>query len=332
MKPILVDLGACTLVLAGVAAELNLLRMLWREHRGARRSMRGRLRLAAPAGALLGAASFLTPAAAQGDDWNAAITVWSQPDAPKAEAAMTIAADRPGFSDTTSIAPVGHLQLETGYTFTFRSRDGAETQRHNAPEIVARVGVLDDRLELRLATSGYVWSRTDAGAGFQDAQGFSDAVLGVKVKLTDQDGALPRMAVEALTTVGTGARDVTNRDLEPTVKFIWSYDLGAALGDSWKGFGVCGNVNLSYATTSGDRFLQGAASFSASYALTDSASVFAEYFVVGPNSKGSDAAHAIDFGGAYLLNRRTQLDARVGFGLNQESDTLFVGAGVSFLF
>lgn len=334
-KPILVDLGACTLVLAGVAAELNLLRMLWREQRGGgRRAPRRSLRLAAPAGALLGAAALLTPAAAQGADWNASITFWSQPEAPRAEPSPTIAADRPGFSDTTSIAPVGRLQLETGYTFTFRNRDGSETQRHNAPEIVARMGVLDDRLEVRVVTSGYVWSRTDdgSGGGFQGAEGFSDALVGVKVKLNDQDGALPRIALEALTTVGTGSRGISNRDVEPTVKFIWSYDLGTALGDSWKGFGAFGNLNLTYASTSGDRFLQGAASFGASYAITSSTSVFAEYFVVGPNAKGADAAHSFDFGGAYLLTNRIQLDARVGFGLNQEADNLFAGVGVSFLF
>ena len=34
---------------------------------------------------------------------------------------------------------IGHFQLETGYTFTFRNRDGIETQTHNAPEILARI-------------------------------------------------------------------------------------------------------------------------------------------------------------------------------------------------
>lgn len=339
MKPILIDLGAFTLVIAGVAAELNLLRMLWREQRGAARpAPRRALRRVGPFAALA-AAACVTPAwAGEESDpaapWHTAITFWSQPDAPAAEPSPTIAADRPGFSDTTGIAPVGRLQLEMGYTFTSRDRDGSTTQRHNGPEIVARMGVLDDRLEVRVVTSGYVWSRTDdgSGGGYQDTEGFSDALVGVKVKLTDQDGALPRIALEALTTVGTGSRGVSNRDVEPTVKFIWSYDLGTALGDSWKGFSAFGNLNLTYASTSGDRFLQGAASFGGSCAITASTSVFAEYFVVGPNAKGNDAAHAFDLGGAYLLTDRIQLDARVGVGLNQEADNLFVGAGVSFLF
>ncbi len=69
-----------------------------------------------------------------------------------------------------------------------------------------------------------------------------------------------------------------------------------------------------------------------SFPIADRLSGFAEYYVIGPNSKGGDAAHYIDLGGVYLLDDRVQLDARVGFGLNQEADNVFAGCGVSFLF
>lgn len=247
---------------------------------------------------------------------------------------LVIATDRPSFSDTAGIAPVGHFQLETGYTFTFRNRDGVETQRHNGPELLGRVGLLDDRLELRATTSGYVWSRTDdgTGAGFATSEGFSDVTLGFKLKLVDQDGALPRLAFEAVTTVGAGSRDISSRRAEPTIKLIWSYDLEKLWGDRWKGFGVYGNFNLAYPTTNGDRFLQGAGSVCGTYAINDKLGVFAEYYVVGPAAKGTDAAHSIDVGATYLLNRRTQLDARMGFGLNRTADNAYVGVGVSVLF
>lgn len=253
---------------------------------------------------------------------------------PNSPAHLVISTDRPSFSDTTGIVPVGHLQLETGYTFTFRNRDSVETHRHNGPELLARVGLVDDRLELRAATSGYVWSRTDdnSGTGFASSEGFSDVALGFKLKLTDQDGALPRLALLGITTVGAGSRDISTRRAEPTGKLIWSYDLEKLWGESWKGFGLYGNFNLAYPTTNGDRFLQGAGSICGTYAVTDRLGVFAEYYVVGPAAKGTDAAHSIDFGTTYLLNDRVQLDARVGFGLNRTADNVFVGAGVSFLF
>jgi hypothetical protein len=256
---------------------------------------------------------------------NAAAQPAEPPPAPAEAKPLTISTDRPGFSDTTGIAPVGHLQLETGYTFTFRNRDGVETQTHNAPELLARVGLIDDRLEVRIGTSGYVWSRSDAGAGFESVEGFSDGYAGIKLKLIDQDGAIPRLALEAITTLGLGSHDISNRDAEPTGKLIASWDLGS-------GFSLTANGVMTYATTSGSRFIQGAGSASLWYTASDHLSMFLEYFVIGPRTKGSDAAHSIDFGGAYLINNRLQLDARVGFGLNREADNFFVGVGVSFLF
>jgi hypothetical protein len=188
-----------------------------------------------------------------------------------------------------------------------------------------RYGIIDDRLELRLGTSGYVYSRSDSGSGFETTDGFSDIAPAVKLKLWDQDGYLPRMCVEALTTVGLGSKGISNRDVEPTIKLIGSWDLGSGFGLTW-------NAVASYATTNGDRFIQGAGSASLGYSLDDTTSLFFEYFVIGPNTKGSDAAHYTDFGGAHLITNRVQFDARVGFGLNREASNVFAGAGLSFLF
>lgn len=251
------------------------------------------------------------------------IDLGAQP--PEEAKPLTISTERPTFGDGCGFAPVGHFQLETGYTFTLRDRAGVETQRHNAPEIMARVGLIDDRLEIRIFTSGYVWSRTDSGSGFVSTDGFSDLVPAVKVKVTDQDGAVPRLCFEAATTVGAGTRGISNREVEPVFKLLWSYDLG-------HGLGIFGDANIAFPTTSGDRFTQGQGSVCLTWAATDRVSLFAEYYVLGPNSKGSDAAHYVDIGGGYLLTNRVALDARVGFGLNHEADTLFAGAGISFLF
>ncbi len=244
---------------------------------------------------------------------------------PAEAASLTVSPDRPSFTDGCAFVPPWHLSLETGYTFTFRDRDDAQTQRHNAPEILARVGLVDDRFEFRLFTPGYVWSRTDSGAGFESTEGFSDAALGFKLKLLDQDGAVPKVCLEGLSTLGAGSRNVSSRKMEPTVKFLWSYDLHNNLV-------ISGNFNLAFPTTDGDRFTQGQASLNIAWAATDRASFYGEYYVVGPNSKGSDAAHYADVGAGYLLTKRILIDGRIGFGLNQEADNFFTGVGISFLF
>jgi hypothetical protein len=184
---------------------------------------------------------------------------------------------------------------------------------------------MDDRLEIQVGTSGYVWSRSDSGSGFESTDGFSDVAVGLRLKVVDQDGWVPRIALQASTTLGAGSDNISNQDVEPTFKFIWSYDLG-------QGWGLYGNLALAYPSTAGDRFLQGQAGACLTYTINEKWSVYGEYYVFGPNSKGTDAAHYVDFGAAYLITPRTQLDARVGFGLNQEANNVFTGLGFSVLF
>jgi len=263
-----------------------------------------------------------------------ALSLQPATDEPATPPLLVISTDRPSFSDGTGFVPIGHFQLETGYTFTFRNRNDVETQRHNGPEILARVPLIEDRFELRLITAGYTWSRTDEGdgAGFNSSAGWSDISLGFKLKLADQDRWLPRVALGAQTTLGVGSDNISNQITEPTLKLIWSYDLGQSFGDDWKGFTLGGNLNIAWPTAGGDRFTQGQGSVYLCFPIADRLSGFAEYYVIGPNSKGTDAAHSVDIGGAYLLNDRVQLDARAGFGINREADNLVLGIGVSFLF
>jgi hypothetical protein len=238
---------------------------------------------------------------------------------------LTISTNRPSFNDTAGIVPIGHLQLETGYTFTFRNREGIESQTHNAPEILARIPFLEDRLELQLGTSGYVWSRSDDGSGFSSTQGFSDVSGGLRLKIADQDHALPRLALQASTTTALGTDGISNQDVEPTFKVIWSYDLG----DGW---GVYGNLGVGYLTSGSDRFVQGQGGVCISKTLDSKWSVYGEYYVFGPASKGTDAAHYLSCGATYLITPRVQLDARLGFGLNREANGIVTGFGLSVLF
>ena len=238
---------------------------------------------------------------------------------------LVISTDRPSFDDTAGIVPKGHLQLETGYTFTLNNH-GADTQTNNAPEILARYTLVEDRFELRLSTSGYVWSRTDSGGQSSTAEGFSDAMVGFKLKITDQEGWMPRLVLEGATTVGAGSDGISNQDVEPIGKLIWQYDLG-------KGWGVYGNFNVAYATTPGSgRFVQGQAGVCVTYAASDKLSFYGEFFTFAPNAKGTSPAYYLDTGAAYLLTDRVQLDARVGFGIGRQSNNFFTGAGISFLF
>lgn len=250
----------------------------------------------------------------------------------EAEAPLVISADRPGFSETTGIVPSLHLQVESGWLYTYRDRGGVQSERNAIPELLVRIGLIDDRLEFRASTNGYIWTTVEDAAGRASDEGWSDVALGMKLKVCDQAGAVPRIAVDATATVGAGTDGISSEIAEPVVKFLWSYDLSKCLGEGWTGATLGGNANIAWPTANGDHFAQGQFSAFISFTPIERTSVFVEYFALAPSAPGEPTAHYIDFGGAWLVTDRVQLDARVGFGLNRSADNVFVGVGLSVLF
>jgi hypothetical protein len=238
------------------------------------------------------------------------------------------AADRPGLGDSTSITPEHCVALEMGYTYTYRHRDGETSRTHDGPEATARLGVCDDVLELRLAAIGYIYSHTETSVGTSTDHGFSDATAGLKVRLWKQTEHLPRVCLLASTTLGLGSRAVSNRDVEPLLEATWSYKLEP---NADSGFELDGSIGADYASDSGDRFFQGFGAVSVTYQFNLKLAGFVEYFVIGPASRGGDAAHYVDVGVTYMLQDWIQLDASLGVG-KHEANNLFAGAGISFLF
>jgi hypothetical protein len=247
---------------------------------------------------------------------------------PAASELPPISPNRPTFSDGTSLVPLGHAQIETGYTFTQRDDPGVEATRHNAPEVVARYRLLET-LEARLLWGGYAWGETESGGATSRAEGGTDPALGFVMPIVDQRDWVPAFAFEALTTLGAGSEEFSSGHADPTLKLLWSYG-GGHLPD-WLGIG--GNFNASWPTESGERYRQTAASL---YAFVTPSggdtSWFAEWYVISPYSKDSGSAHHADFGVVQRLNRTTAIDARLGFGLDDDADDFFAGVGISFLF
>jgi hypothetical protein len=230
--------------------------------------------------------------------------------------------------------PPGHLQLETGCTFTFQDQNGTSTQVIDLPEPLLRIGLLDDRFEFRATMIGYVWSRTNTGDGSGNASsdGWSDIALGCKVKVFDQSGWMPRLALDATTTVGGGSTNISSRQAEPILRLLWSYDLAQCFGEKWNGYSISGNADIAWPTSNGEHFTQGQASVYFTYPICDKVTGFVEWFMLAPNFKGSNPSNYADFGASYLLDNRVQLDGRVGFGLGAPSANVFFGFGISFLF
>jgi len=241
--------------------------------------------------------------------------------------------DRPDFTESTEAVPWGRFQLEAGYTFTY-DREGSNRLRdHTLPEFLLRVGIVED-FELRLGWAGYSFTeehfaeQTAGGrtVGRDDwSQGANDFEVGFKLKIAEQDGILPHLAILGGMSVPTGSANVSSGDVEPSLGLLWAYDLTDEIA-------LAGQGIIATPTEDGDRFVQSAASVSLGVALTERWGAYVEYFGFYPNADNSDSAHTINGGVTYLVDNNFQIDLRAGFGLNEEADDFFTGVGFAWRF
>lgn len=244
----------------------------------------------------------------------AACSAW-----PEGEGRAPIATDRPSFSTAPLLVPPGRVQLETGATVTHVD-DGTDTI--GLPEALLRVGV-DERFELRALAPG--WSSVSSPGS--DRSGWNDLGFAVKGLLVPREGLVPDLGVEAFVSADTGEPGFGSGRTDGGVKLL----LGQALDDASY---VVANLVLAGRSVAGERVTQRAASLYASRALSARASVFAEWYGIDPIAPGasSRSAQSVAAGCQFLPTPRLALDARIGAGLDDAADDLFVGIGAAFVF
>jgi hypothetical protein len=252
---------------------------------------------------------------------------------PAAPLTEPISTDRPDFTETPDAVPYGHIQLESGYTFSYDKEKNVRVRSHTAPEFLLRVGIVKD-FEIRIGWEGYTYYNTRQPVERQDGrtvmesawdQGSNDLSLGSKIKFLEQDGLIPHLGLIAEISVPSGSANLSSGDVDPGAVLPWAYDLT----DRWS---VAGNIGFFLPSSEDGRFYQTTNSLTTAYGLTDRLGVFIEYYGLYPNTKDTDCAHTVDGGSTYLITDNLQLDWRIGFGLNEEADDFLAGVGLSWRF
>lgn len=250
-------------------------------------------------------------------------------------AALTepIVTDRPDFTESPETVPRGHVQLETGYTFTYDSELDRRTTSQTFPEALLRVGVTE-RFELRFGWVGYEFvterfpSESRAGRHITVSDSYDggrDLYLGFKQKFFDQQGLRPNFAIIPAINAPSGSAAFSSGDVDPEIKLAWGYDLTERVA-------LSGNLNFAAPTEEAGRFFQASNSVSLAFALFDGVGAYTEYFGFYPNTRDGDCAHSLNGGLTWQLTDNLQLDWRAGFGLNEEADDFFTGFGLSVRF
>lgn len=234
-----------------------------------------------------------------------------------------ICTDRPNFTESPFTVGRGRVQFEAGFTRVTDRSESAHHQSDSYPELLLRTGVIAEWMELRVGLN-YARATNGDTDGTSTARGFNDTYVGIKIALTEQDGWLPHTAILPQATLPTGSETMTEKIVKPGVNFLYTWDLNDDIA-------FCGSTQGNRAQNEDAvTYIEVAQSFSLECSLTDDFAWFGEWFAFFPTSDvGVDPQHYFDTGVMYLVNNSFQLDARVGFGLNDAADDTFWGVGAS---
>ena len=236
-----------------------------------------------------------------------------------------MATDRPDFTEASSTVGKGRQQLESGYTFS-RNRIAGSRGTHALPELLLRVGVISNAIELRMGQSFTRTTVSDISGERIVSQGAEDLYVGVKFALTSQQRLRPEVALVMQSTLPTGAASLTAGRMLPGANLLYSWALGrgsVSLGGSSQLNGEMDDrrsfAELAQAITVGWDFATRVGAYVEAYG----------FLPLGAAGTAVARTGYLNGGFRFTPDKNVQYDVRAGRGLNGASDKYYVGAGFS---
>ncbi|MCC6537812.1 MAG: transporter [Bryobacterales bacterium] len=225
--------------------------------------------------------------------------------------------DRPDFTESSEVVGKGVLQIETGIAGERYGRGADGTGGITGPMPLVRLGV-SKRFEFRFSGDGYSRQRLLA-RGSEATGGASDGGIGGKVKLVDEKGARPALAVIAGVSAPVGHNRFTSGGWDPEVKLCWAKEVPA-------GFAVSGNFNFSSVTDSDGRLWNRAVSLSAGHDLAFGLAGYFEWYDLSYD-RGQGHGSLVNGGITRGIGKNAQVDVEVGHTISGNSPGWFASIG-----
>jgi hypothetical protein len=223
--------------------------------------------------------------------------------------------DRPDFTESPQTIPAGRIQIEGGITVERSGR----TKSASFGETLIRVAT-GDKTELRIGLPSYLSVR-------DGSKGLDDGSLGIKFALADGSGygfKKPAVGLIVATSVPSGARRIAERTYAPELKLA----AGVDLNERWA---LGANLGVARPTDGNQRFTQFIGTASLAYGVSEKVGAYFEGFAFSKTNASGDSARYLNTGLTYQLNPNFQLDARIGFGINNDVNgpDYFYGIGAA---
>ncbi len=240
-----------------------------------------------------------------------------------AKAQEAIVTERPSQSNSGYVVTPGRLNIETG--FQYQQSDGGDTKEITNGTTLLRYGV-NEYFELRGSISQ---QRIEVGADGSDfeAVGFSPISLGVKMKLAEEAGWVPQLALTTMVALPGGNDAFESDHVIPNMR----------LSAQWSA-GERGTIVFNQAMEwSGDtRKVTNAFTLLYAHGLLDDLTWFFETYAFFYKDSDDERTQSnvsdfrLDTGFAWLANNSIQLDVYGGVGLSDVSPDWFIAGGISF--
>lgn len=236
----------------------------------------------------------------------------------------SICADRPGRSTSACTVPLGHWQVETGF-FDTAIKGGPERETETViGETTVRYG-LTDHSDIEIDVTPFVRSTS---RGEPSRSSFGDMIALYKHKLALGPGPLD-VSLMPFIKIPTAKRPLGNRKWEGGLLVPIDY----AIGKSPFEINLTPELDVVADAEGNGRHLAMVQVASLGWQTSPRLNVSAEIWSQWDwESSGTIRQISADGSIAYLLNRRTQLDAGVNVGLNSQTPDVELSAGLSIMF
>jgi hypothetical protein len=231
-----------------------------------------------------------------------------------------IITDRPDQTESAAIVPLNMLQIETGFVYEGDESHFAEFSNTTFNSTLLRYGLFKST-ELRIGME-YLNEEVQLKASNAESSfsGFSPLYTGLKVKITEEEGWLPEMAILAsLTWPAPASESLKPSYVAPAMRLAFAHTLsenlsvGYNLGAEWNG--ETPNAAYYYSLAFG-------------IGLTSQIGAFIESY--GSMYEELKPEHKADAGFTWMLSKNFQLDISGGIGLSEISPDYFIGFGLSY--
>lgn len=228
-----------------------------------------------------------------------------------AAAQSPVSAERPSFSSSPLALDAGRWQAEGGFVY---SRFNGNVDGYTLPQLLLRYGA-SERAEIQVSWGGY----SDIDAGGSSIDGITDASIGVKWQLSDDNARTP-IGLFAGLSLPIGSSEFTSDQMDPAIGLFWAHNGRLSL------FGTVLVSESDDDTSVGNAIGIGLPTGNA----CGSCSAYIEY--VGIHPEGQGPQHSLNGGISWLRSNDLVLDVNLGLGINDRAGDGYVGFGAAYRF